>query len=136
MEVGQLCIKLAGRDAGKKCVIVDILDNNFVLIDGETRRRKCNIMHLEPLNQKIDIKKEASHETIIEVFKKLGLEARISKPKTQAKKVLSKRVIKIKPKQANKIINEVKEEKSKEAQKLVTKKTISKAEKKASINAS
>jgi len=43
---GRICVKTAGRDAGLKCVIVDVLDDKFVLIDGETRRRKCNILHL------------------------------------------------------------------------------------------
>ena len=34
LEVGRLCIKLAGRDAGKKAVVVENIDSNFVLIDG------------------------------------------------------------------------------------------------------
>lgn len=80
-EIGRLCVKLAGRDAGKKCVIVEILEKNFVLIDGETRRRKCNINHLEPLEQKIEIKKEATHEDVIKAFEKIGLTARNTKPK-------------------------------------------------------
>src|SRR3989344_3996604 len=57
IEIGRLCLKTAGRDAGMKCVIVDILDDKFVLIDGQTRRRKCNILHLEPLKEVIKIKK-------------------------------------------------------------------------------
>ena len=51
LTVGRLCIKIAGRDAGKQCVIVDVLDHNKVLIDGLTRRRPCNILHLEPMNK-------------------------------------------------------------------------------------
>ena len=51
------CVKIAGRDAGGRAVIVDVLDDNFVLIDGGVRRRKCNIIHLEPSDKKIDIKK-------------------------------------------------------------------------------
>ncbi len=81
IEIGRLCIKIAGRDAGLKCVIVDILDNKFVLIDGQTRRRKCNILHLEPLKEVIKIKKNASHEDIKKEFKKLNLKARDTKPK-------------------------------------------------------
>ena len=56
-KVGRLCVKLAGRDAGKKCVIVDVLKDNYVMIDGATRRRKCNIAHLEPLDKCIKIKR-------------------------------------------------------------------------------
>ena len=29
MEVGRLCLKIAGRDAGMKCVIVEVIDDNF-----------------------------------------------------------------------------------------------------------
>ncbi|MBW3004773.1 50S ribosomal protein L14e [Candidatus Woesearchaeota archaeon] len=90
IEVGRLCIKTAGRDAGKKCVIVEILDERFVLIDGETRRKKCNHLHLEPLEEKIDIKKGASHADVAAEFKKLGLTARETKPK--AKKVRPRRL--------------------------------------------
>ena len=85
IEVGRLCVKIAGRDAGKKCVIVEILDDRFVMIDGETRRRKCNMLHLEALDDKIDVKKGASHADVAAAFKKLGLETRETKPK--AKKV-------------------------------------------------
>ena len=46
IEIGRLCVKIAGRDAGKKCVVVDVVNDNTVLIDGETRRRNCNIKHL------------------------------------------------------------------------------------------
>ncbi len=73
IEIGRICLKLAGRDAGGKCVIVDILDNNYVLIDGNVRRRKCNIFHLEPTSEKVDIKKGASHEEVKAAFEKLKL---------------------------------------------------------------
>ena len=86
IEIGRICIKTAGRDAGLKCVVVDILDNKFVLIDGETRRRKCNILHLEPIKEIIKIKKNASHEDIKKEFEKLGLKVRETKPKPKTKK--------------------------------------------------
>lgn len=75
IEIGRLCVKLVGRDAGKECLIVDILDKNknFVLIDGNTRRRKCNTDHLEILPQKADIKKGASHEEVVKALEKLGV---------------------------------------------------------------
>ena len=85
IEIGRLCVKIAGRDAGKKCVIVDILDDNFVLIDGETRRRKCNIFHIEALDQVLPIKKGAGHDEVADALKKIGLEAR--KTKSRAKTV-------------------------------------------------
>ena len=71
IEIGRLAVKIAGRDAGKECLIVEDLGNNLVLIDGNTRRRKCNILHLELLTKKGDIKKSASHDEVISALKKL-----------------------------------------------------------------
>ena len=88
IEVGRLCVKIAGRDAGKECLIVDVTDKNFVLIDGNTRRRKCNIDHLELLPQKADIKKGAAHEDVLKAMEALGikLEAKSpAKPKKERK---------------------------------------------------
>ncbi|MDO8740361.1 MAG: 50S ribosomal protein L14e [Candidatus Woesearchaeota archaeon] len=85
-EIGRLCVKLAGRDAGLKCVVVDILEGRFVLIDGETRRRKCNILHLEPLSQILKIEKNASHDDVVKVFKELGIEVITTKPKQKTEK--------------------------------------------------
>lgn len=86
IKIGQMVMKIAGRDGGKKAVIVDILDNNFVLIDGETRRRKCNIKHLEPLDKVIKIKKKASHDEIRAEFKKIKLKVRETKPKPKTER--------------------------------------------------
>ena len=83
-EVGRLCIKLAGRDAAKKCVIVEVVDDRFVMIDGETRRRKCNVLHLEPLMETLPIKKGASEADVNAAFKKNGIEINETKPKHAA----------------------------------------------------
>lgn len=91
IEIGRLCVKIAGRDAGKKAIIIDILDDKYVLIDGETRRRKCNILHLEPLNQVIKIKKNASHEDVSKVLKEIGIQSRETKPKQKIEKPKKKR---------------------------------------------
>ncbi len=85
IEVGRLCVKLAGRDAGKKCVIVEVVDDKFVVVDGETRRRKCNVKHIEPLEETIDVKGGA-HDAVIAEFKKMGIELRVTKPKQAAPK--------------------------------------------------
>ena len=91
IEVGRLVVKIAGRDAGCKAIIIDILDDNYVLLDGETRRRKCNILHVEPLEQKIDIKKNASHDEVSKALKDLGIESRETKPKPKTQKPKAKR---------------------------------------------
>lgn len=86
MDIGRLCVKTAGRDAGKKCVIVEVLDEKFVLVDGETRRRKCNMKHLEPTSDSIKIKKSAAHADVVSEFKKLGIEIIATKPRPHKEK--------------------------------------------------
>ncbi|MBD3263280.1 50S ribosomal protein L14e [Candidatus Woesearchaeota archaeon] len=99
VEIGRLCVKLVGRDAGKECLIIDILDKNktFVMIDGNTRRRKCNVNHLEILPQKADIKKGASHEDVVKALEKLGVKI-IPKAPPRKKKTQSKTKISTAPK--------------------------------------
>ena len=71
IEVGRVCLKIAGRDAGLRCVVVEVLDKNFVMIDGQTRRRKCNVIHLHPLDETVKVKAKASHEDVVKAFKEL-----------------------------------------------------------------
>jgi large subunit ribosomal protein L14e len=77
MEVGRICVKTVGREAGKKCIIVDIVDKNFVLITGPKtvsgiKRRRANISHLEPTQEKIDINRGATEEEVTEALKAAG----------------------------------------------------------------
>jgi large subunit ribosomal protein L14e len=77
MEVGRICIKTVGREAGKKCIIVEIVDKNFVLITGPRtvsgiKRRRANINHLESTQEKIDINRGATDEEITETLKAAG----------------------------------------------------------------
>ncbi len=95
-EVGRLCLKLKGRDSNNYAIIVEVLDDNYVLIDGNVRRKKCNKKHLEPLEKKFDIKSKASTADIHKVLEKEGLlkvkkEVKRSKPK---KKVTIKEDVK------------------------------------------
>jgi large subunit ribosomal protein L14e len=68
-EVGRVCVKLSGRETGKKCVIVDVVDKNFVLITGPksvtgVRRRRTNVDHLEPTAEVIELKKGAEDDDV------------------------------------------------------------------------
>ncbi len=117
IEVGRLCLKTAGRDAGGKCVVVDILDGNFVLIDGETRRRKCNILHLEPLGEVLKIKKGASHEDVAEALKEKGIEVRSTKPKEKTERPKRIRKKKVVEEEKGKDKKKAKKEERKEAKK-------------------
>jgi len=85
VEIGRLCVKLAGRDAGKECLIVDALDRTFVLVDGNTRRKKVNVSHLQLLPHKADIKKGATHEEVVAALKDLGIEVEKKAPAKQKK---------------------------------------------------
>jgi len=91
MEVGRLCVKIAGREAGKKCVVVELIDKTFALVDGQVRRKKCNLSHLEPLDTVLKIKKGASSGDVAKEFKKLGLAMRSSKPRKATQRPLQKR---------------------------------------------
>jgi large subunit ribosomal protein L14e len=69
IEVGRVCVKLNGRETGLKCVIVDVIDKNFVLVTGPqklsgVRRRRTNVKHLEPTEDTLEIKKGASDEDV------------------------------------------------------------------------
>jgi large subunit ribosomal protein L14e len=86
MDIGRVCVKFAGRDADRKCVIIKILDEHFVLIDGQTRRKRCNIVHLEPLDQKLEIAEDASHDAVVSAFKAVGIEIAVKKPRQKKEK--------------------------------------------------
>ncbi|MFH0874354.1 MAG: 50S ribosomal protein L14e [archaeon] len=94
-EVGRVVVKTAGRDARKKGVIIEVLDKTYVLIDGESRRRKCNISHIEPLDKVLNIEKSASHDAVVEAFKK-ELNIDISEKKTKEKTIRPYKVKKVK----------------------------------------
>jgi len=130
-EVGRICIKIAGRDAGKTCVVVDEIDANNVLIDGETRRRSCNKKHLEPTEQILKIRKAASHDTVKVEFKKLGLDLEKKKKRQEKKpkqpKPTKQKKKKVKPESKVKK-KPIKEEKKKTEEKKEIKKEIKKEE--------
>lgn len=77
-DIGRLCVKTLGREAGYYCVIVDIIDKNYLLIDGlKVRRRRVNYKHIEPITETLEIKKGASHEELEAAIKKAKLEEKM-----------------------------------------------------------
>ena len=85
VEVGRLCVKMSGRESGMRCVVVDVMDKSFVLIRGPkkvtgVRRRRANIMHVEPSQENISIKRGASDEEVEEALKKAGKLEIMAKP--------------------------------------------------------
>ncbi len=78
VEVGRLCVKTRGREAGRKCVIVEIIDDNFVVITGPkdvsgVKRRRANINHIELLPEKINIEPGASDDEVRKALEEAGL---------------------------------------------------------------
>jgi large subunit ribosomal protein L14e len=68
---------MAGRETGKKCVIIDVMDKSFVLITGPkkvtgVKRRRVNINHVEPLQDKIEIARGASDEEVTSILENAG----------------------------------------------------------------
>jgi len=131
LEVGRVVMKVAGREAGKYCVVIKASgkekgEKSFVVITGPklltgVKRRKCNVNHLEPLPYVLEIREDASDEEVLEAFKKSGLvsklnlklpsaaELKAEKAKEEAKKGEKKESKKEKPKKS-----EEKEKKGKE----------------------
>jgi len=64
-NIGRVCLKLKGREAGARCVIVDVIDRNYVVVAGpEVRRRRVNMSHLVPLDEKVSVQRDASDEEV------------------------------------------------------------------------
>ena len=63
IDVGRICIKTQGREKGNKCVIIDVIDRNFVVVTVPTvKRRRVNMDHLMPLDETVDIQRNATDE--------------------------------------------------------------------------
>jgi large subunit ribosomal protein L14e len=65
IDVGRVCMKTQGREKGNKCVIIDVIDRNFVVVTGpEVKRRRVNMDHLMPLDEIVDIQRNATDEEV------------------------------------------------------------------------
>ena len=82
IETGRVCIKIAGRDAGKTAVVVQKINDITVMVDGNARRKKCNIKHLEPTDKVLNIKEKATTEEVLSAMKDSGLAVE-KKPKAK-----------------------------------------------------
>jgi len=85
IEVGRICVKQTGRETGKKCVIIDVMDKSFVLITGPkkitgVKRRRVNINHLQPLDDKIDVTRGAADEEVTSILESAGKLEAMSQP--------------------------------------------------------
>ena len=92
-NVGRLCVKIAGRDAGNTCVVVEKVDDTFVVIDGSTRRKRVNVKHLEPLLETVELPAGASHEEVSKLFQEKGWKVWNTNAKTVAARSVRKRKV-------------------------------------------
>lgn len=120
LDVGRVCMKIAGREAGKYCVVIKKIDDNFVFITGPkvltgVKRRRCNVEHLEPTQYSVKIKDDAGEKEIINAYEKSGLLAKLglAKPSPEVVKEAEKRVEKAKPKEKPKKVEKKVEKKKK-----------------------
>lgn len=85
IEVGRVAKKLSGREAGRYCVVIDEgKEEGYVEVTGprditDVRRRKCNILHLEPTKDKLDIKSGASDSVVKKALEKADLIDKVKK---------------------------------------------------------
>jgi len=73
IDVGRICVKLVGREAGKKCVIVDVVDKNFVLVTGPKelnglKRRRVNVNHIEVTERRVNIRRGETDEELLKTL--------------------------------------------------------------------
>jgi large subunit ribosomal protein L14e len=85
IEVGRICVKQAGREIGKKCVVIDVMDKSFVLVTGPKKvtgikRRRVNINHVMPLQDKVEVKRGASDEEVAQVLESAGKLQEMTQP--------------------------------------------------------
>ena len=96
-EIGRICLKIAGRDANNMCVVVDKINDSTVLIDGQTRRKNCNVKHLEPTTKIVKLAKGASHDEVKKALKTLNIEVVDKKSKKPTERPKRAKVVKVKP---------------------------------------
>ncbi|MBD3253838.1 MAG: 50S ribosomal protein L14e [Candidatus Lokiarchaeota archaeon] len=78
-DIGRIVVKTMGREAGYYGVIVDIIDKNYLLVDGlQIRRRRVNYKHIEPTSDTIDIKKGASNTDVEKAIKAAKLTKKLN----------------------------------------------------------
>lgn len=73
LEIGRVCVKTAGRESGRYCTVVKIVDSNFVVVTGpkpvsNIKRRRCSVTHLEPLPIKVDIKADSPDPEVVKAY--------------------------------------------------------------------
>ncbi len=100
LEIGRVCLKLVGREAGKYAVVVKATgkakdEKSFVFVTGPrlltgVKRRKCNIDHLKATEYKLEIAEDAPDEQVITAYEKAGLIIKLGLKKPSAAQLKAK----------------------------------------------
>ncbi len=102
-ELGRVCVKIAGREAGKHCAVLEVIDSNYVVVAGpEVRKRRVNVAHLAPLNNTIDTKKDIAQQLIEKYGIKVPEKRKAEREKKTEKPVKSSGIAKAEKKQDKK----------------------------------
>jgi len=104
LEIGRVCMKVAGREMGKYCTVLKKENDAFVLVTGPkfltgVKRRRCNVEHLEPMPYLLEIKEDAGDEEVIAAFEKAGLITKLNLKRPSAAEIKAE---KAKPKEEKK----------------------------------
>ncbi|MBT3283168.1 50S ribosomal protein L14e [Candidatus Bathyarchaeota archaeon] len=66
MDIGRVCLKTKGREQGERCVVLEVIDRNFVIVVGpNVKRRRVNMNHIRPLDEAVTLQRNASDEDAI-----------------------------------------------------------------------
>lgn len=66
MDIGRVCLKTKGREQGERCVVIDVMDRNFVIVVGpNVKRRRVNMNHIRPLDETVMLQRNATDEEAI-----------------------------------------------------------------------
>ncbi len=122
LEVGRVCLKTAGDESGKPCIVIKKMSGSFVLVTGPklltgVKRRRSNIEHLKPTQNILEIKEDATDEEVIEAYKKANLITKLDLKLPSAAELKAEKAKPEKPKEEKPAKKskkeEVKEEKKK-----------------------
>lgn len=114
LEIGRVCMKVAGREAGKYCVVVKKMNNAFVEVTGPkiltgVKRRRANVEHLEPLEYVLQITDSANDEDVVAALEKAGVMTKLGLKKPSAAEMKAE-----KAKPAKEVKQDAKKEEKKE----------------------
>lgn len=115
IKVGTVCTKTAGRENGNICIILENIDDIFVIVAGPSvRKKRCNVKHLSQLPRELIVSKGASRADASKLLADAGLVEESEEPAPKKKadaKTSAKKSVK-------------KAEKKKDSKKAVSKKTV------------